>query len=586
MEAGEVVYQGREGTGGAQIFNMPKSGLGDFVVRQAQLRAANKLKQQQMEQETARYENKELNDYYDNLKTPGTIDPILRPQIEAATGNIREETMRMRKQGLTSNEIRSAISPKYQNVLNMAAKADKIGTIAKDLHERAKSDPAVNQEWVRPEINKITHGGLIDDIEPEKAEDVLNSGYAIKRPVAIQLGLKNVRDQIETRINNGEVENDIGKFYEFKNNEFRFKKTNGKYDDGLINMVFDSDPRIVKNIALEFSENLLRESGVTPDRGKIESVAERVMNGDYTNDPVLMKKWEDAKYKGVADTVDQLQTQRQMTTYQSAGRYPTNSNSGDGAPQTTKVGDGDNNLTDYSSIPSSGKIGYDNLAFGYSGNEKAIPFSETKGGESDQTGMFSGLRTNPKTGVIEMEFITTSPGTTQKNVVYAPYDEKTYQQVRTALPPAKRKELDAKKNQFDQDFNGRKEYKLDDTKLSQDVDAITDYYKENEANVGTEEFNKGFTELINKLGLDKTAKSNKTFWWFNPNELTIGDQTIEVTNKEKLKQVLYDSQKGRYKKQAGAQAEPATPEDFDSQWSKLKSGETIVGPDGKTYKKP
>src|SRR4051794_36762292 len=117
MEAGEVVYQGRDGTGGSSALNLNHSRLPDIVYRNAQQRAAQEQRRAQMEQETARYENKALNDFYDNLKTPGTIDPILRPQIEAATGNIREETLRLRGQGLTSNEIRSAINPKYQEVM-------------------------------------------------------------------------------------------------------------------------------------------------------------------------------------------------------------------------------------------------------------------------------------------------------------------------------------------------------------------------------------------------------------------------------------------------------------------------------------
>ena len=102
---------------------------------------------------------------------------------------------------------------------------------------------------------------------------------------------------------------------------------------------------------------------------------------------------------------------------------------------------------------------------------------------------------------------------------------------------------------------------LDDKKLDSDVNAITDYYKSNEDKVGTDDFNKGFSSLINQLGLDKNAASNKTFWWFNPNELTIGDQVIKVNDKEKMKEVLYDLQKGKYKKVKGQQEKAFDPND-------------------------
>jgi len=215
------------------------------------------------------------------------------------------------------------------------------------------------------------------------------------------------------------------------------------------------------------------------------------------------------------------------------------------------VGSGDNSLKSYDKIGSDKKIGFDSISFGYS-SPTSIPFSTTQGGAPDKTGTFSGIRTNPSTGKKEMEFVMPkqfSPG--EKEIKYIPYDEKTFQQVLNSLTPKKRDELRKLKGDFETQYAKMGEYVLDEDKLNTDVDEITKYYEENKADVGSDKFNNGFSELINKLGLDKNAKSNKTLWWFNPNELTIGDQTVQAGDKEKLKQVLYDLQKGKYKKQKG-----------------------------------
>jgi len=258
---------------------------------------------------------------------------------------------------------------------------------------------------------------------------------------------------------------------------------------------------------------------------------------------------------------------------------------GFGEEGSSIVGSGENSLKSYETISSDKKIGFDSISFGYS-SPTSIPFSSTQGGSPDQTGAFSGLRTNPSTGNKEMEFVVPKPFAPGEKVIkYIPYDEKTFQQVLNSLTPKKRDELRKLKGDFETKYANKKEYVLDDAKLNYDADAITKYYTDNQSKVGTDEFNKGFSALINTLGLDKNAKSNKTFWWFSPNELTIGDKTVPVGDQEQLKQVLYNFQKGKYKKQAD-KIEPTDPDDFNSKWAKLKSGDTLVGPDGKTYKKP
>lgn len=236
-------------------------------------------------------------------------------------------------------------------------------------------------------------------------------------------------------------------------------------------------------------------------------------------------------------------------------KYP--ENNGDGSGQSASiVGAGDNALKTYENIGSDKQIGFDSISFGYS-SPVSIPFSNSQGGAADQTGSFSGLRTNPSTGKKEMEFVTTKPYGTpgEKEIKYVPYDEKTFQQVLNSLPKNKRDELRKLKGDFETQYANKKEYVLDESKLNSDADQITKFYDQNKDQVGSDAFNSGFSELINKLGLDKNAKSNKTFWWFNPNELTIGDQTVQAGDKEKLKQVLYNLQKGKYKKQKGQSAE-------------------------------
>lgn len=252
--------------------------------------------------------------------------------------------------------------------------------------------------------------------------------------------------------------------------------------------------------------------------------------------------------KNVRGQGDKVSIDRQVI---SGKRLIDDSESGGVDAGSSIVGSGDNSLKSYDKIGPDKKIGFDSISFGYS-SPTAIPFSTTQGGAPDKTGAFSGLRTNPSTGKKEMEFVVPkqfSPG--EKEIKYIPYDEKTFQQVLNSLTPKKREELRKLKSDFETQYAKMGEYVLDEDKLNADVDEITKYYEQNKADVGSDKFNSGFSELINKLGLDKNAKSNKTFWWFNPNELTIGDQVVKVTDKENMKQVLYNFQKGKYKKAKG-----------------------------------
>jgi len=223
------------------------------------------------------------------------------------------------------------------------------------------------------------------------------------------------------------------------------------------------------------------------------------------------------------------------------------------------VGSGDNALKPYDQIGQDKKLGFDSIAFGYS-SDKEIPFSTTQGGSADATGKFSGLRTNPSTGKKEMEFITSrlygAPG--EKEIKYVPYDEKTFEQTLNSLPPKKRPELLKLKKDFDKQYDNKKEYVLDEGKLNQEADSIDKFYTDNKDNVGTPEFDNKFNSLLNSLGINE-GKSKKNFWFWQDNELKIGDKTVPVGDKEQLKQALYDIQKGRYKKAAGV-SEPKTTE--------------------------
>ena len=86
--------------------------------------------------------------------------------------------------------------------------------------------------------------------------------------------------------------------------------------------------------------------------------------------------------------------------------------------------------------------------------------------------------------------------------------------------------------------------------------------------------------MFGKLGTDDLKINGEKF---PMNEKGLAELRRYIINND----IKGDNPKMQFVKERGAQKEqPANnQEDFDTQWSKLKPGETLVGPDGKTYKK-
>lgn len=78
-------------------------------------------------------------------------------------------------------------------------------------------------------------------------------------------------------------------------------------------------------------------------------------------------------------------------------------------------------------------------------------------------------------------------------------------------------------------------------------------------------------DIANELGVEYTPST-----WFTSRKIKVGDKTYDLSDAKQAREA-YEAVEGKGKK--------ISPEEFNQKWSKLKSGESLVGPDGKTYTK-
>jgi hypothetical protein len=525
-----IPIEGIQGQGKAGIFGGSVNPLAVYMQYQA-----GKQKRQDLLDDEMRKQRDKLIDDNDKFAPKKTWEPIYEEVNQYVQNNVRNAWPRLREQGYSIEAARNIINRAKSEADVLASRGNVAEMKYNEAAGQIKDEEAAGhfiKGYYRPKLNDRIYNGPyakpLAEIPDDHSEIFKDSkGYNmpfIAKEIMDDLPMQIIQDETEKAGLTGST------FDQTKIGD----KLGWRYDATGKPII---DPRTGRN-ATSLTDEVFYNVRKNP-------YVAQWLEDNYGVDAPLEKQRE-----GVANILGVYNPRTIEHNITQGHKYE---NNGDGSGQSASiVGAGDNALKTYENIGGDKQIGFDSISFGYS-SPVQIPFSNTQGGSADQTGAFSGLRTNPSTGKKEMEFVTTKPYGTpgEKEIKYVPYDEKTFQQVLNSLPKNKRDELRKLKGDFETQYANKKEYVLDESKLNSDADQITKFYDQNKDHVGSDAFNSGFSELINKLGLDKNAKSNKTFWWFNPNELTIGDQTVQAGDKEKLKQVLYNLQKGKYKKQKG-----------------------------------
>lgn len=507
---------------------------------------ANRRKNEAAEAERQRDETSKLLDYNEKFK-PETTFFDLNKKLNDEANAVRDKTMQWQQEGRPLPEIMNNASKLHGAVNSLGKEMDGWQQAITEKNKEINQHITDGRLKEKPAKDSLRFGwrnndGSVKDIPSvrqfmnEGINTIQDNPDNINPEGAVRFWVDNLKDQARemysTKWNDGYSPDDIESVVTSK---LKYERIPDGTKEGQLKYDKNGNPiPIIDNTTLAlakqdpFVKKLMDTYGGESDESKAAYLKNIIVPGS-----------------DIKSNSRQIVRGHKLTDDDGSG-------AGQGA---SIVGAGDNALKPFANIGADKQVGFDSISFGYS-SPTSIPISTTQGGAADKTGAFSGLRTNPSTGKKEMEFITPVVGgmAGEKEIKFVPYDEKTFQQVLNTLPKAKRDELRKLKTDFDTQFANKKEYVLDEDKLNTDVDKISKYYTDNEDNVETPEFDKGLSSLLNELGVDK--KGGSVYKWFTKNKLKIGSAEIPYNDKEKIKEILYDLQKGKYKKAKGASATP------------------------------
>lgn len=550
---------GKEALGNATIFGGSVSPL-QVLMQHGAMMEKRRAEQEQL----AVKQRDKLIDDLDKHSPDKVWDPFYGEINQMTQQHVRDFTRQALDQGVPIPRIQQELAKRWGDINTEVARAN----MHKETYMDAKNQLKANADLYKPEAHSALNDVFFDGPYAKKIHDINTDEIAPR--VFDNPDLFNKQNvfmkfmkELPERTNKyyTEMWNPLGQQYNIQDTKTKL----GIQTDEKGHVIMDPRTGMPK---INMTDDVYIQAKQDPFISKI--LAKEVPDGNIQKE----KDYLTAMLGGY----DPKEVNNRM---QFGFRYKADDEKGD-AESSSIVGSGDNALKPYDQIGDDKKIGFDSISFGYNA-DKETPFSTKQGSAADAIGKFSGLRTNPSTGKKEIEFVSTKPygAPGEKEIKYVPYDEKTFEQVLNSLPPKKRVELRKLKSDFDKHFENKKEYVLDETKLNQEADSIDKFYNENKDEIGTSQFDNKFNSLLNSLGINE-GKGKKTWFW-QDNELKIGDKIVPVGDKEQLKSALYDLQKGRYKKESSGIQSPITPEDFNSQWLKLKSGQKLIGPDGKTY---
>lgn len=492
----------------------------------------------------------EENDYRKKIVDAYYKDPTISPsEMRFNTANDRAEVERKRAK-------RMEIGDTIKNVTDVARKDKNIDpTALANVVMREHTD-------YNPENGNLTPK-QVDEIDKEKIAESVNHPSVYKADSAIIDFANSLKGGISEGRVSPEFATALGtaregifgkmKFYQTDTNGQPLRDEKGNLVPGisqnLIDYVKEANPKIEQKYLWDIAKQQHAAAGGNPDDLQgIDKIYESI-----AHNPDQKEKFQPLIDQRIKQALGVHQKLENVTRIQRTGTFQKRSNnSGEFDNSTSSFTEGDQ-LKDWSNVDESkgeDVIGYKNQDIGFTGSDKYIQFSPTKNGEKNAYGRFTGFRTNPATGAKEMVMAqksTDNNGQIAEVPTYVPYDESALAHVRNGLTKKSDQEkFDKTKAKFNEDFKNREEYILDKPKLEKDVKSVEQYYELNKDKVGDEEFNNGFKSLLNDIGIDtETGSENK---WFTADKLKIGNEEVKVTDKNKLKQVLYNAQKGRYKK--------------------------------------
>ena len=550
MNAGEAVYQGREGTGLAQVLNwkeyrpVQQKGIDPLQLQRFRLqqRAADDKKIEDFTKFDKGYEwfneqhQRDANQL--NQAIADDLNKGVSPeQAIASRRNIKDQISLQIKKGLSAAETYKRKKAEFNQVENL------------DVN---RAIPFLN-DTLFPEKDK---DGKIDfnRIDENLAQSIEVHPSVFDAKGAVLGSASKIKNQIEL----GEVDPEMfrgnnGAFFEKKLDKWRFRvdPTTGQIADEVIDF-YSNDPKVYDRILWD---KIAQKEGVLADGRILQD--ERNKIDDLFNQERLNPKWAPDVKSEIRSYLNQVQGEVHRTDKTSAGRdLNPYANSGNSDIKASVIEGDKRQFRKFDEVATdqNGVTSYGQFSVPY--NSGAL--SNLEGVYPGQVATFTGVKTDPNTGKPTATF-------TDKNGFELPPMEWNQETIARLNNVAKSKgesgSISKLINEVSTASKKQKNTYVDEPVLDQktkDLEAIM--FKKNDGEFDVNEDREGYAEKLNQFfkqnDIEATVDVDRNYgaqWLTGGPYIKINDEKFDLSesaDKKKLKSFLYNLKPSKFSKES------------------------------------
>lgn len=575
MEAGEVVYQGREGTGGAQIFNTrPRQSLADYVLRQQNAKAQNAYRNAMLQRQMDQFRDKQVKDWEMGAKFQ-KMSPFYAEPIQNDINEYMQKGRELLDQGANPNQARMETKDLRGIIDNRIARSQKADALFKTQKEALATQKNKDNNWVQNHLMRTIYpaSANVDEADFDAGAGALQHPRATDFNKSVSLAVDNIKGQIAQAQIDPTIRNSgLGKYMIIDKGRARFG-----YTDEKGNMKAGITPELVQHVIDQYGEgpnNELLKSvkwqmakeavehhmGHQIDENEGEPEIRKMY--ELMNDPSLpetekldiQNDFKKRMYDKVERQLKQLQQQSDETSVHNLGQFPRAGGEGSTYDYSLVPGDG-NNLSPFSEIKDN-VTGFDNPTLPLPNLAKDVVFDQNQG-----AGDLSGFSTD-ENGTPQINWVDDYKQPMQP----VPFNEENIAKIRNSIKNSKAgaatvAEFDKAVGKFKGALENKAKLELDGEKLdgaTKDVQALYSGSKEKEPDV----FRKELDKVLLKYGISDKSNLHRNIgiqWAGAVPKIKIGNgEWFDPAGEpEKLKEQLYDLNRRGFSKKAGTKSAPA-----------------------------
>jgi len=553
MNAGEAVFQGREGTGLAQILNWK-----DY--RPSQRSGPDPIQMQRLMQQKRVADDKKIEEFTKFDQGYAWFNPTHDAQRAELEKNIRTD--------LDNNPTISPerITSKYADLKNQIKFNIQKGLSAAETYKR-KKDELVKSENI--DMNRAT-SFLNDMLFPSKDDRGMVDLNQIDENTAMQIDLHpsvfdaqkavfSTANKIKTQIELGEVDPEMfrgnnGAYFEKKLDKWRFRvDAKGKIAEDVIDN-FANDPKIYDRILWD---QLAEKNGVLSD-SRITSAEREQIDQLFMNERLNPKNAPAVKSK-IESWLNQIQGEVHRTEKVSAGRDINPNAGGYGNPVQSSIIEGDKRQYRKFDQASKDQVSsYGQFSIPYNSNA----LSNLEGVYPGINATFTGVKTDPDSGKPVATF------TDNNGYPLEPlsWDQETIARLNNvAKSKGEASGISKLISEVSQAEKKQKNTAVDESTLNQKTNELESIlYSKKGDDFEVNEDREGYINNLNKFlkdnGIEADVKVNRNIglqWAGAGLYVTINNQEFnlkEPKDRERIKSVLYDLAPAKFSKETGKQA--------------------------------